>query len=91
MQTIKLHRNDNGDAVTNVEHKKVYHSPSGFEWGYHGSGPADLALNILLIFTDEETANRLHQRFKREFIALIPHEGGEITHKEVIEWIGKKK
>jgi hypothetical protein len=25
----------------------VYHSPTGFEWGYAGSGPADLALNIL--------------------------------------------
>jgi hypothetical protein len=25
----------------------VYHSPSGFETGYGGSGPADLALSIL--------------------------------------------
>jgi hypothetical protein len=24
------------------------HSPDGFEWGYHGSGPAQLALAILL-------------------------------------------
>lgn len=26
----------------------VWHSPSGFEWGYVGSGPADLALAILV-------------------------------------------
>nr|PZM89394.1 MAG: hypothetical protein DIU77_19195 [Thermocrispum agreste] len=25
----------------------VRHSPTGFEWGYDGSGPADLALSIL--------------------------------------------
>jgi hypothetical protein len=25
----------------------VYHSPSGLNWGYGGSGPADLALSIL--------------------------------------------
>ena len=31
---------------TNVPHFCVHHSPSGFEWGYGGSGPADLALNI---------------------------------------------
>lgn len=26
----------------------VYHSPDGFEWGYAGSGPSDLALNLLV-------------------------------------------
>jgi len=25
----------------------VEHSPTGFQWGYGGSGPADLALSIL--------------------------------------------
>jgi hypothetical protein len=25
----------------------AYHSPTGFSWGYGGSGPADLALSIL--------------------------------------------
>jgi len=30
------------------------HSPDGFEWGYPGSGPADLALAILTDFFDEK-------------------------------------
>jgi len=30
---------------TNVQHRVAHHSPTGFEWGYGGSGPADLALN----------------------------------------------
>lgn len=30
-----------------IRQRKVHHSPTGFEWGYMGSGPADLALNIL--------------------------------------------
>lgn len=33
-------------CATNVPHLVVHHSPSGFEFGYAGSGPADLALNI---------------------------------------------
>jgi hypothetical protein len=33
---------------TNVPHLAVQHSPSGFEFGYAGSGPADLALNICM-------------------------------------------
>jgi hypothetical protein len=36
-----------GDTSTNVPHLVTYHSPSGFAWGYGGSGPADLALTIL--------------------------------------------
>lgn len=34
------------DVATNVPHNIVYHSPTGFEWGYYGSGPAELALNL---------------------------------------------
>jgi len=43
---VKLERK-NGRPFTNVSHKVCWHSPDGFEWGYSGSGPADLALNIL--------------------------------------------
>lgn len=32
----------------------VLHSPDGFEWGYQGSGPADLALAILADFFGEQ-------------------------------------
>ena len=33
------------------------HSPTGPAWGYGGSGPAQLALAILLAVTDPETAS----------------------------------
>jgi len=46
------------------------HSPDGFQWGYGGSGPAQLALAILLDLTGEpELSMSLHQEFKRHFIA----------------------
>lgn len=45
-------------------------SPSGFSWGYHGSGPAQLALAILLEITDENTALALYQKFKSDIIAV---------------------
>ncbi len=46
------------------------HSPDGFQWGYGGSGPAQLALAILLDLTeDPDLSVRLHQEFKRHFIA----------------------
>lgn len=42
-----LFKRRDGQAWTNVPCLVVLHSPSGFEWGYAGSGPADLALNII--------------------------------------------
>ena len=51
------------------------HSSTGFEWGYSGSGPAQLALAILLDFTgDPEVALLWHQEFKEQFIASLPRE-----------------
>lgn len=39
------------------------HSPTGFEWGYAGSGPAQLALALLTdALGDEERAKSLYQR-----------------------------
>ena len=56
--------------VTPDRSQKVWnHSPDGFQSGYYGSGPAQLALAILLEFTDEATAVRLHQTFKSECVA----------------------
>ncbi len=31
-----------------------FHSPDGFAWGYHGSGPVDLALAILVDYFREQ-------------------------------------
>jgi hypothetical protein len=52
------------------------HSPTGFEWGYGGSGPAQLALAILADHcTDTQEALNLHQRFKWSVVAELPDSG----------------
>jgi hypothetical protein len=51
------------------------HSPTGFEAGYHGSGPAQLALALLVdVLEDEELALEQYQTFKRQVVALLPRE-----------------
>lgn len=45
------------------------HSPTGFGWGYSGSGPAQLALAILADLFDDQTALQHYQKFKEEVIA----------------------
>lgn len=71
----------------------VLHSPSGFNAGYLGSGPADLALSILVDHLGEDPdairaiyraqrdndsrALRLHQKFKQDVIANVILKDGE--------------
>lgn len=85
-------RHSNGN-VTFLKQRIVLHSPTGFGWGYGGSGPADLALNMLydyLLRTKYKGARAmaldLHQSFKWGFIAT---QTGDlfVTGKHIAEWI----
>ena len=54
------------------------HSPSGFEWGYGGSGPAQLALALLLDYTDdEEVARAEYMTFKTEVVSQLGCTGAD--------------
>jgi hypothetical protein len=63
------------------------HSPTGFEWGYGGSGPAQLALALLAdALGDDSTALVLYMRFKWKFIANIPQDATwEMSRQEVVD------
>jgi hypothetical protein len=70
------------------------HSPDGFAWGYCGSGPAQLALGILLEVTDQATAELLYQDFKRSVVSMLPSEDGSVwklTSKEVEKWLQENR
>lgn len=48
-------------------------SPTGFAWGYWGSGPAQLALAILADYLqDDDAALRYYQLFKEVVIGKLP-------------------
>ena len=67
------------------------HSPTGFEWGYGGSGPAQLALAILVNhFGDCAKALATYQAFKREVVAGLPKHGWTLTSRDIdqsLQWI----
>ena len=69
------------------------HSPSGFEWGYTGSGPAQLALALLLDYTDdEEVALAEYMAFKNEVVSQLECAGPEkrwrLTGSEIESTLG---
>lgn len=47
------------------------HSPDGFEWGYNGSGPSQLALAILANEYGDDIALEYYRDFREEFVARI--------------------
>lgn len=85
---FKIEDTRSGHLITAPSEAVRNHSPTGFEWGYGGSGPAQLALALLLDATngDAVSAERMHQDFKWQCVALMPTNGWEVTAKEIEDW-----
>lgn len=50
----------------------VGHSPAGFDWGYTGSGPAQLACALLLDFYDDKSvAHQYYIQFRDEVVSQL--------------------
>lgn len=67
------------------------HSPDGFNWGYGGGGPAQLALALLLdVCKDEGMENdialRYYQKFKREFVSRWDSDW-VVTSSAIVGWM----
>ncbi len=70
------------------------HSPTGFEWGYNGSGPAQLALAILMDHFMDQTNSSLaiaraqssYQDFKDEVVARWGSDVWQIASAEIDAW-----
>lgn len=67
------------------------HSPTGFAWGYGGSGPAQLALAMLADATDDELARKHYQQFKSEVIAKLKHDTWDLPAGFILGWIDGKE
>lgn len=60
------------------------HSPTGFEWGYEGSGPAQLALAVLAHHCrDDGRALWCYLKFKSDVVARLPNQEWELTSGEI--------
>ena len=61
------------------------HSPDGFEWGYAGSGPAQLALALAAdALGDDDRARDCYQDFKFKVVARLPADGWTLTAEQVL-------
>lgn len=67
------------------------HSPTGFNWGYGGSGPHQLAIGILYDFTgDQYLTETLSHWFCVDFVSRWGDKW-ELDGQTLHDWIEKKK
>ena len=67
---------------------EVNHSPTGFMWGYTGSGPAQSAYAILRVFSNSEKfARDYHHAFQQDVISrLNKEEGWTFSGEQIDKW-----
>lgn len=64
------------------------HSPTGFCWGYTGSGPAQLALALLLAAgVEKHDAEYLYQLFKTQHVARWPNGQDFAVKMDIRAWV----
>lgn len=82
-QTVRVH--EDGKPVRILAHQ-MRHSPDGFQWGYAGSGPADLARSILWDHLGRAVDPGVYQAFKFAFVANWGDQW-QITSVQIAEWL----
>lgn len=91
MKTFTITRTDFGvDVIPSLPLylNECNHSPCGFEFGYCGSGPHQLAYALLRNVTGHKgTAIRLYGHFVREVISNQGNTTWTITERQILKWI----
>lgn len=91
---VVLKRSPDGGAEVDIPHVinlRAPYEPAGFEWGYDGTGPRELAANMLYHFgLSEKEAERLSSVFAREVLTSLNRERDFLSAQSIQEWISEK-
>lgn len=73
-----------GGYLRDPRHDLRNHSPDGYNWGYGGSGPAQLALALLAdALGDDQKAQRFYQDFKFRVIGRLDSDTWELSQEDI--------
>ena len=84
----------NGSSCNEELNNIGTHSPDGFQWGYGGSGPTDLAISILTDFLKRKNikdakVSDYQYDFKNDFIVNEKNDL-KISSKDIEKWLKNK-
>lgn len=73
-----------GGYLLNPRYDMRNHSPDGFNFGYAGSGPAQLSLALLAdALGDDDRAQDMYQTFKFKVIGRLTGDKFEMTEEDI--------
>jgi hypothetical protein len=85
---VKVHGDDGTERELNLRLDLRNHSPTGAEWGYGGSGPAQLALALAAdVLGDDEAAQDVYQALKFKLVGRLPRDGWSLTEEQIRQTI----
>lgn len=93
---VRVHCDDGSDYPLKLRHDLRMHA-DGHEWGYAGSGPAQLALDLaadVLGEGDDDRARQVYQKLKFRLVGRLPRDGWVLTEqalREVIDDIERQR
>ncbi len=80
---VTVRDENNKSSLLDPRYDLVSHSPDGFEWGYNGSGPAQLACAILARELGGEAALKHYQEFKRRVVSCFVEHTWDLTSADI--------
>jgi len=85
---------DRDELLPDESWKIRNHSPDGFMWGYEGSGPAQLALALIIYAAKKLDIPIMegvpyYQDLKRDFVAKLP-QNNFVEDFDLIGWLQNK-
>jgi hypothetical protein len=89
--TVWIEDKDGARRPLPLRHDLRNHSPTGAEWGYDGSGPAQLALSILCDALGDRAALIHYQDFKFQVVAGFQQDRWELSRSDVEAWYAKHR
>ena len=75
-----------GAGIRYLEPRPDLISGKGFEWGYVGAGPSQLAVALAVdVLRNDDQALRVYDAFKRSFVAGLPCDYWQFSKMELME------
>src|SRR2546429_601978 len=88
--TVTIIDAEGGKQPLDPRHDLRRHSLDGLNWGYAGSGPAQLSLALLAdALGDDEQAQRFYQDYKFRVVARLTGDEFELTDEQIRQTVAE--
>ncbi|NOQ29951.1 MAG: XRE family transcriptional regulator [Helicobacteraceae bacterium] len=79
------------DQDLDPRHDLFNHARDGYDWGYIGAGPLQLAFAILVKMTNPQFATKYRAQFNKEVVAKLDQKNWTLDAHALQEWIDNKE